>query len=282
MLETYSHIDVDAKPLLSQVLKHTEMARLMKLPFWIFAKGSMPIGVVIIGKEPLQMLAPMGTPVAATSLIQKKQSKNVLKDFASQSLKLALEKEAEQVTIELTSEEKEAIDSFLEENFKVLADSFMMTLQLDREFNQPRDVQFVLARKEEMFKWIELARRFLSGSADVVMERILKQLSGFPEDLLEMYYSLEKFYFANRDKREIGILNFSSKAGRISNIGVDPEKRGEGVGRQIMLFGLNQLKAAGCERARLRVHVDNKPALNLYKSLGFEVAERRKFLIWEK
>lgn len=282
MLKIHSQNDSDAKPLLLQVSKHTEMAKLMKLPFWIFAEGSSPIGIVTIGKEPLQLLAPIGTLVAVIDLIQKNLRSSVLKGFASESLKLALEKGAEHATIELASEEKDAVDSFLEVSFEVLTDTFIMTLQLDQEFDSPEGLQFTMAQKEEMPKWIELAKKFLSGSADIVMERMLKQLSNLPENLLEMYYPLEKFYFANRNRHEIGILNFSPKAGRISNVGVDPSMRGQGYGRRIMLFGLRQLNSAGCKQAKLRVHVDNKPALNLYKSLGFEVAERRKFLIWEE
>jgi len=282
VLKAYSHTDAEAKALLSQVSKYTEMATLMKLPFWIFAENSKPIGIVTAGKEPIQLLAPIGTPVAMIDLIQKNLNSKVLDEFASQSLKLAIEKEAQHVTIEFASDEKDAINSFLKVDFRVLAETFTMTLQLDHNFDPSEDLQFTHAEKEEMQRWVTSARKFLAGSADVVMERILEQLINFPKNLLEMYYSLEKFYFVNRDEHEVGILNFSPKAGRISNIGVDPSQRGQGIGRQTMMFGLKQLKAARCSRAKLRVHVDNKPALNLYKSLGFKVAERREFLIWEE
>jgi len=282
MLKTYSHNDADAKSLLPEISKYTEMAQTMKLPFWIFTEESNPIGIVTTGKEPIQLLAPIGTPFALVDLIRKDWSRNVLKDFASQALKFALERKAEYITIELASKEEDAVDSFLDADFKVLADTFTMTLKLDRKFDSPESLRFAMAQKREMLKWIELACKFLSGSADVVMERILGHLSNMPENILEMYYSLERFYFANENDHEIGILNFSSEAGRISNVGVHPARRGQGYGRQIMLFGLRQLKDAGCKQAKLRVHIDNKPALKLYESLGFEVAERRKFLIWEK
>lgn len=281
MLKVYSHNDADAKSLLPEVSKYTEMAKLMKLPFWILVEDSNPIGLVTTGKEPMQLLAPIGTPLAMIELIQKNQPQSILTDFASQSLKLALEKEAEYVTVELTSEEGDAIDSFLEGKFKVLADTFIMNLNLDRDFDSPQGLQFEQTRKEEMPRWIQLASRFLSGSADVVMERILRYLGDLPENLMEMYYALEKFYFASLNKHEIGILNFSPKAGRISNVGIDPARRGQGYGRQIMLFALKQLQAGDCKQARLRVHIENKPAINLYKSLGFEVSERRKLLIYE-
>ena len=282
MLKTYSHTDADAKALLPQVSKYTEMAALMNLPFWVFTEDSKPIGIVTTGKEPMQLLAPIGTPVATVDLIQKNLNPKILDEFASQSLKLALEKEAQHATIEFASDEKDAITSFLKADFRVLAETFTMTLPLDHDFDPSEHLQFTQAEQKEMPRWVIAARKFLAGSADVVMERILEQLTDFPKNLLEMYHSLEKFYFVNKDDCGVGILNFSPKAGRISNIGVDPSKRGQGIGRQIMMFGLKQLKAADCSQAKLRVHVDNKPALNLYKSLGFKVAERRKFLIWEK
>ena len=280
-MKIYSHRDTSAKSLLPQVSKYTGMADTMKLPYWIFTKDSNPIGIVTVGKEPIQLLAPVGTPVALITLIQKNQHPSVLKDFASQSLELALEQKAKHTTIELTSEQKDAIASFLEIKFKVLADTFTMTLQLDKDYNSPESIKIKLTQKEELRRWIELASRCLSGSADVVMERILKNIGHLPKSRLDMYYSSEKFYFVTQNKNEIGILNYNPNAGRISNVGVDPSRRGQGYGRQIMMFGLKQLKAAGCKQASLRVHVDNKPALNLYNSLGFEVAGRRRFLIWE-
>lgn len=281
-MKIYSTNDADAKSFLPQISKYIEMAEMMKLPCWIFTEDSNPVGVVTVGREPLQLLAPTGTPVALVDLIRKDQPRSVLREFASRALKLALEKKAEHVTVELASEERDAVDSFLEADFKVLADTFMMVLPLDGGFGSSASLRFAMAQKEELSDWIELARKFLSGSADVVMERMLTQLGNIPGNLLEMYYLAEKFYFVYKNERGIGILNFSLGAGRISNIGVDPANRGQGYGRQMMLFALTQLKDAGCKQAKLRVHVDNKPALGLYRSLGFEMAERRSFLIWEK
>jgi GNAT superfamily N-acetyltransferase len=156
-----------------------------------------------------------------------------------------------------------------------------MTLQLDKDYDSPESIKIELTHKEELRRWIELASRCLSGSADMVMERILMNIGHLPKSRLDIYYSSEKFYFVTQNMDEIGILNFNPNAGRISNVGVDPSRRGQGYGRQIMMFGLKQLKAAGCKQASLRVHVDNKPALNMYNSLGFEVVGRRRFLIWE-
>ena len=281
LLKTFSHTDADVKSFLPQISKYTELAKMMNLPFWVFADDSAPLGVVTTGKEPIQLLAPIGTPIAVIDLVQKRPHPTIVKDFASQSLKLALEEDAKLATVELASEEKDAIASFLENGFAVLADTFIMSRQLDQEYALDEYLQFRLVKQDELPKWLELATRFLSGSKDVVMERILKNVGRLPDRLLAMYYSTETFYFVYESGQEIGVLNFSSNAGRISNIGVDPSRRSKGYGRRIMLFGLQQLKAAGCSQAKLRVHVDNEPALNLYKSLGFEITRQLRLLIWE-
>ena len=46
-----------------------------------------------------------------------------------------------------------------------------------------------------------------------------------------------------------------------------------------MLYGL---KGEDCERARLRVHVDNAPAIHLCETLGFSVEEPFLHLIWRR
>ncbi len=281
MLRVLFHKDVEAAPLLSKVSDYTKTAAMLKLPFWIFTEHSDPIGVVITGKEPVRLLAPMGTRLAIVNLIQKNWSGDLLKEFASQTVKLALEQEAAYMTVELLAEEEAAIDSFAEAGFSVLADSFMMSLQLNQEFTFLHTLEFNQVRKEEMANWIQSARKCLSGSKDVVMERILANIGDLPRNLMDMYYSLEKFYFVNRGEQEIGVLNYNPQAGMISNIGVDVTERGQGYGRQIMLFGLKQLQTANCEQAKLRVHVENQPAIRLYESLGFKVSKRRKLLIYE-
>ena len=62
-----------------------------------------------------------------------------------------------------------------------------------------------------------------------------------------------------------------TKKGRIHMMGVDPNLRARGLGRAVLLAGLAHLKHQGVERAELTVDADNRPALSLYRSTGFEV-----------
>lgn len=52
-------------------------------------------------------------------------------------------------------------------------------------------------------------------------------------------------------------------------LGVHPSQAGRGLGRKLMFYGLNRLKALKCTHATLYVEAENTTALNLYHTLGF-------------
>jgi len=57
--------------------------------------------------------------------------------------------------------------------------------------------------------------------------------------------------------------------GEIYVLAVNPDHKGQGVGRDLTITGLNYLKYQGLSNVMLYVGVENKPAFKLYKSLGF-------------
>jgi len=59
--------------------------------------------------------------------------------------------------------------------------------------------------------------------------------------------------------------------GEVYVLGVDPARRGHGLGRSLTLAGLHHLRAAGLPTALLYVDAGNAPAIALYRSLGFAV-----------
>ena len=59
--------------------------------------------------------------------------------------------------------------------------------------------------------------------------------------------------------------------GSIQNVGVVPEHRGNGIGRAIVLKALEGFQAQGMDYASLEVTAINRPAVQLYQSLGFRV-----------
>ncbi len=59
--------------------------------------------------------------------------------------------------------------------------------------------------------------------------------------------------------------------GRIFMVGVDPEYRGRGVGRKVLMAGLEHLRNRGLCAAGLTVDSQNRTAIELYRSVGFVV-----------
>jgi len=54
-------------------------------------------------------------------------------------------------------------------------------------------------------------------------------------------------------------------------LGVDPDYRGRGVGKRVLLAGLTHLKSKGLQLTELTVDSENAIACALYWSTGFNV-----------
>lgn len=77
-----------------------------------------------------------------------------------------------------------------------------------------------------------------------------------------------------------GEAAIGERKGRIFMLGADPDYRGKGVGKKVLLAGLAHLKNKGLPVAELTVDSENNVACALYRSVGFEV--RTSSLWYEK
>jgi len=64
-------------------------------------------------------------------------------------------------------------------------------------------------------------------------------------------------------------LKVEHDVGEFYVVGVDPDRRGEGLGRKLVGAGLARLASRGIRTAALYVEADNEPAVRLYRSFGF-------------
>ncbi len=80
---------------------------------------------------------------------------------------------------------------------------------------------------------------------------------------------------ATEDERILGsiMVGFDGHRGWVYYLAVDPDRRGLGLGRDLMAAAEAWLSARGAPKIQLMVRADNTPALGFYERLGLERQE---------
>ena len=117
------------------------------------------------------------------------------------------------------------------------------------------------------------------------------QISDLNHRLSEEWFDEKGFFIVEKNKQVIASTwtkvhgahshNHDGEAshahpaiGEIYITAVDPAHAGLGIGKALTITALNYLKYQGLQAAMLYVDFDNKAALNLYNSLGFELSSK--------
>ena len=79
-------------------------------------------------------------------------------------------------------------------------------------------------------------------------------------------------------KIEFGFSNFRKlgfvKKGHVVSVAVLDQHRGRGVGRALMLEGVNGVVSRKSDEIYLEVRISNEPAIKMYEKLGFQIKSR--------
>ncbi|GAB5489040.1 MAG: GNAT family acetyltransferase [Parasphingorhabdus sp.] len=67
------------------------------------------------------------------------------------------------------------------------------------------------------------------------------------------------------------MVGFDGHRGWVYYLGVDPDHRRKGLGRELMLAAEQWLAKRNAPKIQLMVREDNAPAIGFYKALGYEV-----------
>jgi mycothiol synthase len=96
-------------------------------------------------------------------------------------------------------------------------------------------------------------------------------------------FNPDRWWLALEAGRPVGVLLMTEMLASgdwdVSYLGIVPEARRRGFGRETMLKALFEAKAAGVSRVTLSVDARNAPALQLYRGLGFVPYDRREVFL---
>jgi ribosomal protein S18 acetylase RimI-like enzyme len=95
-----------------------------------------------------------------------------------------------------------------------------------------------------------------------------------------------RWWLAREAGRPVGVLLLTEMpewdGWDLAYVGVVPEARGRGLGRELTRKALTEARAAGATQVTLAVDARNRPAWDLYRGLGFTPYDRREvyLAIW--
>jgi len=102
---------------------------------------------------------------------------------------------------------------------------------------------------------------------------------GFPLPVT-LWQMGDALWLAVEGERPVGVLLATEspewESWEIAYIGVVPEARGRGFGRELMVRALAEARAAEISHLTLSVDARNAPAIGLYRVLGFERRDTRE------
>jgi ribosomal protein S18 acetylase RimI-like enzyme len=279
-IRTISNGDPEIDSIRDEISKYVGQAEDQGMRYWVIIEDITPVSVIILGEEPVRLIAPVGTPLSLVKLIDPRASKDVLRGAASKAIELSKESGAKYSYTIIPAKHEEAVLQFKNAGYQELADTHEMERPLDTFYEHSKGLRFERVERDDLNGFLKRMKVYMSGSPDEALRIILGNITEMPDNFLDIWHRLEHLYLVYDGEEAVGMLDINVKEATIGNIGVAPEYRNKGYGKQIMLYGLGYLKNSGCTSARLRVHVDNEAAIHLYETLGFKAEDRLKHLIW--
>lgn len=250
--------------------------------YQVFIHDKKLVGLVVKSEEPINLIAPIGTPMSIVHVINYSMPSEIQKEFVDAALRIAKDYHAAYSFVDIPAEHNELVNYFIGIGYSELAHSLRMRLDLNSYEAKKSTLRVVKVEREEVDDFIETLLEFMSESKDNMIDIIFSNLRGLPEQFIDLWYNSTSLNYVYDKDDLVGVLDLNPQGLNISNIGISPKHRGKGYGKRLMHYALTTLKERGDEQAKLRVHAENKRAIALYESVGMTRGRSFKALIWRE
>ena len=171
--------------------------------------------------------------------------------------------------------------------FRHLADLLYLACEAERFPSRtpaPPELEFVPYDESQLRRLATLIERTYDGTLDCAALNGTRRM----EDVVAGYQSTgvfrpENWLMVRHADQDVGVLLLAdhpaARHWELVYMGLVPEVRGCGLGRQIALHAQSLAQAAKVERIVVAVDAANRPALRMYRSTGFESWDRRAVLV---
>ena len=129
----------------------------------------------------------------------------------------------------------------------------------------------------------DIVRVLANGFSETTDGETEGMIDNFNKVSKESYFNSSGIFVAKNDNEIVGTsINLTHPAlpttGFVSWLAVLQPDRHKGLGKALLLTGLNWFKETGIRNVELNVDLDNPDAVGLYKNCGFEVISENKIL----
>ena len=165
-MRIFSHDDPELQPFKELISGYTAREDSQGIPYWVFIDDFEPIGIVSVGKEPVQLLEPLGTPFSMIQVVDPERNEGVMREFISQALRISMDNEGDYVSTNLPAKYRKLAGQFREFGFRELANTYRMVCKLDGSFEPSNTLRFDRVERSEFSRFVDLTIEFMSGSPD--------------------------------------------------------------------------------------------------------------------
>jgi len=270
-VQLISSEDPEVKHLIEDLLRWQPPLNSEIQRYWVCVEEKTPLGFVLLGMEPDQLLASPGTKFLQIMISHPIKPK-IMRDIIVESKKIGDLEKVGYLVIDVSANDTEIITHVRREGFEIFDNAYGLIYHTNSQSKQSLKYDFAFQESvpADHDRFVKYVRRFLHGSLDPRIQKTRHYLSMVPSAFWFDSFQPGQHFFAIKNEEIIGVLSIDTIQGLITNVAVSPSHRRQGYGRKIIRFALHKLWKANCRIIRLRVHKDNLPALCLYERFNFQ------------